>query len=80
MAVAEIAEKVVTDHLEDAKMTSGETDGVAFVEGTQEEKALVRKIDMWLIPTAWILLLFNYMVSAFEGAMILEDIQPSHYL
>ncbi|KAL2834162.1 major facilitator superfamily domain-containing protein [Aspergillus pseudoustus] len=42
-------------------MTSAEADGMSFLEATQEEKVLVRKIDMWLMPTAWILLLFNYM-------------------
>lgn len=34
-----------------------------FVEATKEEKALVRKIDLYLIPTVWILYIFSYIVS-----------------
>ena len=31
-----------------------------FEENTKAEKSLVWKIDRWLMPTCWILLLFNY--------------------
>lgn len=32
-----------------------------FVEGTDEEKKLVRKIDLFLMPTIWVLYCFSYM-------------------
>lgn len=35
---------------------------LAFVEDTPEEKKLLFKIDMWLMPTIWVLYLFSYMV------------------
>lgn len=34
----------------------------AFVEDTPEEKKLLWKIDLWLMPTIWVLYLFSYMV------------------
>lgn len=34
----------------------------AFIEKTDEEKTLVRKIDLFLMPTIWILYCFSYMV------------------
>ena len=41
-----------------------EEDGpISFVEGTDAEKKLVRKIDLYLMSTIWILYLFSYMVS-----------------
>jgi hypothetical protein len=38
-------------------------DEATFVENTDEEKKLVRKIDTFLMPTIWILYCFSYMVS-----------------
>lgn len=35
----------------------------AWVEDTPEEKKLVRKIDMWLMPSIWVLYMFSYMVG-----------------
>lgn len=35
----------------------------AFIENTDEEKKLVRKVDMFLMPTIWVLYCFSYMVS-----------------
>lgn len=32
-----------------------------FVENTVEEKKLVRQIDLWLMPTIWVLYCFSYM-------------------
>lgn len=32
-----------------------------FIEGTDEEKKLVRKIDLFLMPTIWVLYCFSYM-------------------
>ena len=37
----------------------------AFIEKTDEEKQLVRKIDLFLMPTIWILYCFSYMVRTF---------------
>lgn len=37
-------------------------DAAGFAEGTDEEKKLVRKIDLFLMPTIWILYCFSYMV------------------
>jgi hypothetical protein len=37
----------------------------AFIEKTDEEKRLVRKIDLFLMPTIWILYCFSYMVCRF---------------
>lgn len=34
----------------------------AFIEKTDEEKRLVRKIDLFLMPTIWVLYCFSYMV------------------
>jgi hypothetical protein len=33
-----------------------------FEEKTEEEKKLVRKIDLYLMPTIWVLYCFSYMV------------------
>lgn len=35
--------------------------GSSYVPGTDEEKALVRKIDMFILPTMWIMYLLSYM-------------------
>jgi len=37
----------------------------AFIEKTDEEKRLVRKIDVFLMPTIWVLYCFSYMVRIF---------------
>ncbi|KAF2249399.1 MFS general substrate transporter [Trematosphaeria pertusa] len=34
---------------------------LGFVENTEEEKKLVRKIDLFLMPTIWVLYCFSYM-------------------
>ena len=36
----------------------------AWVEDTPEEKKLLRKIDLWLMPAIWVLYLFSYMVES----------------
>lgn len=33
---------------------------VAYIPGTPEEKALVRKIDRHLLPMLWVMYIFNY--------------------
>jgi hypothetical protein len=34
-----------------------------FEEKTEEERKLVRKIDLYLMPTIWVLYCFSYMVG-----------------
>lgn len=34
-----------------------------FEEKTEEEKKLVRKVDLYLMPTIWVLYCLSYMVS-----------------
>jgi hypothetical protein len=34
-----------------------------LVEGTEEERKLLWKIDLYLMPAIWVLYLFSYMVS-----------------
>ena len=41
----------------------GDGDDVGFVENTIEEKKLVRKVDLYLMPTIWVLYCLSYMVS-----------------
>jgi hypothetical protein len=41
--------------------TKKDGDTVGFEEGTDEEKKLVRKIDLFLMPTIWVLYCFSYM-------------------
>jgi hypothetical protein len=55
--------KIGDEHAEDTKEAAEKLDLFSFVEDTKEEKALVRKIDSWLLPTCWILLLFNYVMK-----------------
>lgn len=33
----------------------------SYVPGTEEEKKLVRKIDMYLLPAMWLMYLLSYM-------------------
>lgn len=49
--------------ISDSKMDpSPKDDGAAsYVPGTDEEKALVRKIDMFILPTMWLMYLLSYM-------------------
>ena len=55
---------------------------VEFEENTPEEKKLVRKIDMYLMPSIWLLYLFSYMdrtnignakVAGMDDALNLSD-------
>lgn len=38
-------------------------DDFAFEEETEAEKKLLRKIDMFLLPTIWLVYLLSYMVG-----------------
>lgn len=40
-----------------------------FEEKTEAERKLVRKIDLYLMPTIWILYCFSYMVGAITSLM-----------
>lgn len=53
--------KAEIDHLDNspAKLEHGSNE-TAYVPGTIEEKRLVRKIDIRLIPILWIMFMFNY--------------------
>lgn len=48
------------DHV--ATMETKRDVDLGFVENTEEEKKLVRKIDLFLMPTIWVLYCFSYMV------------------
>jgi hypothetical protein len=53
-----------------------------FEEKTEEEKKLVRKIDLYLMPTIWVLYCFSYMVRATRNfIMTRADLQqgPNRY-
>lgn len=39
------------------------SDSVTLTWTPEEEKALVRKIDLFLLPTIWLMYLLSYMVS-----------------
>ncbi|KAF2030675.1 MFS general substrate transporter [Setomelanomma holmii] len=64
-----IGSLTTTDHKQDAiqneRAVSSEEQGpkvaAPFEEKTDEEKKLVRKIDMYLMPTIWVLYCFSYM-------------------
>ncbi|KAF2812537.1 pantothenate transporter liz1 [Mytilinidion resinicola] len=51
------------DHLATTDRKQDLEDAV-FIEKTDEEKKLVRKIDFFLMPTIWVLYVFSYMVWA----------------
>jgi hypothetical protein len=38
-----------------------EVTGNAYIPDTDEEKKLVRKIDLFLLPTIWLMYLLSYM-------------------
>ena len=49
--------------IDDVAHTDGKNDvsAIGFIEGTDEEKKLVRKVDLFLMPSIWILYCFSYM-------------------
>jgi hypothetical protein len=51
------SEKAISAEDPDLKLVAS-----PFEEKTKEEKKLVRKIDMYLMPTIWVLYCFSYMV------------------
>jgi hypothetical protein len=50
-----------------------EVDERGYVSGTKEERALVRKIDAYLVPSVWVLYMFSYMVSRYIRAGTFRD-------
>lgn len=40
---------------------SGDSELEPYVPGTEEEKKLVRKIDLYILPCMWIMYLLSYM-------------------
>jgi|TARA_R110002003_G_scaffold20_4_gene1086 hypothetical protein len=65
------------DAIQNERAVSSEEPGLKvaapFEEKTDEEKKLVRKIDMYLMPTIWVLYCFSYMVSSIRIRMTLID-------
>jgi hypothetical protein len=51
----------VLEHVEVVENGKEETTPV-YVENTEEEKLLLRKIDLYLMPSIWLLYLLSYMV------------------
>lgn len=49
------------DEISTFKRDRSNEDISTFISGTVAEKKLVRKIDMYLMPTIWILYCFSYM-------------------
>jgi hypothetical protein len=48
--------------VEDVKCDVVLVDGEEFIENTEEERALLLKIDLWMMPAIWFLYLFSYLV------------------
>jgi hypothetical protein len=57
-------EKTRLERVEDIATIDPKLNGInsAFIEKSDEEKRLVRKIDLFLMPTIWVLYCFSYMV------------------
>lgn len=57
--------KEYTDHVEEANFELQENDCAEAIDGyvpdTEEERKLVRKIDLFLLPTIWLMYLLSYM-------------------
>jgi hypothetical protein len=47
---------------ENVKCDAVLADGEEFIENTEEERALLLKIDLWMMPAIWFLYLFSYLV------------------
>lgn len=45
-----------------------------FIENTIEEKKLLRKIDLWLLPTIWLLYMVSYMVKIHNLSMVVAQL------
>lgn len=58
-------DKGYTHHIELADCETQRNDAVAALDGyipdSQEERKLVRKIDLYLLPTIWLMYLLSYM-------------------
>jgi hypothetical protein len=58
-------DKGYTHHIELADCETQRNDTVAALDGyipdSQEERKLVRKIDLYLLPTIWLMYLLSYM-------------------
>jgi hypothetical protein len=55
---ADVEKKLPIDHIE---ADDDVEPGIDYVEGTDEEKALVRKMDTRLFPILWFMYIFNYL-------------------
>ncbi|KAJ9092566.1 hypothetical protein QFC21_006797 [Naganishia friedmannii] len=48
-------------YVENGRQHGQDTNEIVYVSGTAEEKALVRKMDMRLLPILWLMYVFNYL-------------------
>jgi hypothetical protein len=56
--------KDIGTEIEDIERSKGSLENVAlngYVPDTEEERKLVRKIDLYLLPTIWLMYLLSYM-------------------
>lgn len=59
--MADVKEPNSIDAVEAIEFHKPNDNDVEFEENTVEEKKLVRRIDMYLMPSVWVLYLFSYM-------------------
>lgn len=59
-------DKASSDH-DDVLPKHAEEAVTGYVPGTEEEKKLVRKIDLFLLPAIWGMYLLSYMVRTIMG-------------
>ncbi|KAJ9101263.1 hypothetical protein QFC21_003482 [Naganishia friedmannii] len=64
--MTDIKKDFVIEHLEGAQIQDA-AQGIRYVEGSEEEKRLLRKIDYRLIPTVWIMYVMSYLDRANIG-------------
>ncbi|WWC85182.1 uncharacterized protein L201_000040 [Kwoniella dendrophila CBS 6074] len=58
----DIDKKQEIQHVEDGvRSINDDSNPIAYIPGTDEEKRLVRKIDRHLLPMLWIMYVFNYL-------------------
>lgn len=57
--------KEYAHHVEDSDYETNKNNAVEAIDGyipdTEEERKLVRKIDLYLLPTIWLMYLLSYM-------------------
>jgi hypothetical protein len=56
-----MAKDTASSEVEDAMSRQSGSSDDGYVPGTEEEKKLIRKIDLMLMPTIWCMYLLSYM-------------------